>query len=102
MFQDGEDVRNVPDPTNIKYIPGEVSGHVCRAGISPHSVGQVYTHLLTGLGRVCLRFLVMARSKKGTKLCKSNTARKALTVGDKSDAGSSHGFGLMLNIASGV
>lgn len=44
----------------------------------------------------------MARSKKGTKLCKSNTARKALTVGDKSDAGSSHGFGLMLNIASGV
>lgn len=38
MFQDEEEVRNVPDSTNIKYIPGEVSGHVCCTEISTCTV----------------------------------------------------------------
>lgn len=47
IFQDGEEVRNVPDPTTIKYIPGELSGHVCSTEVSPDSVGQVHPEKLS-------------------------------------------------------
>lgn len=47
MFQDGGEVRNVPDPTNMKHIPAEIPGHVCSRGISPDSAGQVHPEKLS-------------------------------------------------------
>lgn len=88
-FQDGEEVRDVPGPTNISHSHGEVSGHLCCTGISPGRMGQVHPEKLfapissqSWHGRVWLRVLVMPRSKWGTKLCKS--ARRTFTVGDNS------------------
>lgn len=47
MFQDGEELRNVPDPTNVQYIPGQISGHICCTGLSADRVGQVHPEKLS-------------------------------------------------------
>lgn len=89
MFQDGEEVREVPDPTKISHLHGEVSGCLCCTGTSPDRMGQAHPEKLSvsissqgWQRRAWLRVLATLRSKGGTKLCKS--ARRVLTVEDNS------------------
>lgn len=103
-FQDGEEVRDVPGPTNISHSHGEVSGQITR--------GSLQAGWVRCTQKSCLHpsppTAGMGGSGLGSWSCLGpNEALSCVNLpeehslwGTTPDAGNVSGFGLMLSIVS--